>query len=655
MTGMSTSPRQLRFSKLIAAVVLLFVVAGCNPDLINKTTYDGTRYVTECDTFKQEIDALIAANQGATTLRVAEYDNSGLGYYSLEPGQFEQIGDTLYFRLIDDLFWAKYLHESKGIGVQVMLSYTAQDHLYDIESEPQGQVSTLLVNEDYWIANREPYFLYKMPVQGLVDGKQLTLQFAVAKYKKDGTVKKYMCETDTLPLGPVDPSCCTDRPWESAQPKSVVMTPQLDINAEEYKYQGFTGTLDLIFPMMSTKFDKKQLNNVILNFIQKYKDAGYDVKDISITSYASQGGTVQLNQDLSERRSAAVAEDLMAAFAADSMGGGADVPVNATGRGEDWDRFDLLVKTAAFSEEEREQLLAISGNSMSLDEKEAELRKLRFWNKLVEEVLIYCRHAYIQFNFEYAGDAAVDAYYDGEITIISPELYNVATSTQEIGPYEPGVDVNENLGILNRLISSTDSPSDNLYAMRSSYHMANGDVRSAIADIERAQQAAPSNQEYTMAALAYKADNAYNMSMVDRMRLLNEYNDYVAREPGNTMLQMNRAVMMDRVGYISGALAEYDKMNANSAVYYNNRGVARLKTNRLTEAQADFEQAVSVDPNLPHAYFNMALVHAWRGLPNETVAALDRAIELLPALKNEVRSNAAFANLRSTPAFAKYR
>lgn len=647
-------PRRMNWLGVVTLAIVW--IAGCtDPNIISKTKIDGKQVIKTCDDFKKEVSALIEANAANATFRAAENDNAEFNYWFLEPGQFEQKGDTLYFRLRNDLEYAKYL--TKGAAILVKAQYTSQDHLQDIEKDPSGQLGALTIDENYIKKNSKPFLVYKMPVQGRLNGKQITFQFtAVQLDTKTGKVKRVFCDTEAKPVGPLDGECCTDKAYDRVRPKSIVSMPAIDIKDENYRYRGITGTLDLIFPMSSTKFDRKQLTLVIKDYVTKYEAEGYKLKTIDMSGWASQGGKVDFNQKLSEARVQAVMADLKEAY---DKAGRTDITITGQGRGEDWERLELLVKTAVFTDDERGQVLAISGTGEDPDAKEAKLRKLKFWKKFVDEVLKYCRHTFITFTFDYKPDAMAYESYPTQIPIISSELYNVATQQRVISRYQPGADVMKSLDLLNNFIDVQNFKTGNLYAMRSTYHyMGKGDVFAAIQDMEKAQGADKANMQYGMATLALKTENAYFYNIGDRMKLLNSYNDYVARYPNDKMLAYNRAVMMDRVGYISGAMAEYGTLmasDARNAAALNNRGVAKLKTNRFTEAEADFKEALGVDANMAEAYYNLAIVYAYRGLTDKAVENLDRAIALKPAMKADVSQNAAFSVMRNTPKFNKYK
>jgi len=634
-------------------LLTLFLVQ-CTPEgVINKTKYEGQKVINTCDNFKREVQALSEANSGASILRRAEYDNSDFGPNFLEPGQFEIRGDTLYFRLIKDLEYEKYLH--KGVAIHVLAEYQALDHLSGLEKEPMGSLGTLIIDRAYYDANKNPYFLYKIPVGHKLDGKQIRLRFAVVQYDKKGKVKKVFCNSLEQPIGVIEPSCCTYEPWDPVRLKSVIDLPTLPISPVTYRIKDMTGTIDLIFPMNSIKFDRQKLNDVIFTYVSKYEEEGYQLKSIDMKGYASQGGTVEYNLDLSRRRCEAVYRDLkrhMAKLGKDTT----NFPITYEGRGEDWERFELLSKTEVFTPEERSKLLEIARSPIHPDEKEKQLRQLPFWNKLVDEVLVYCRHTFIKFNLSYNGPDLAFGSFPQLLPIIDPNLYAVTLQKKTIGPYQPGSNINENMSVINTLLSTKENA--NLYAMRSTYHFANGNLKAALADIEKAQKLDPNNSQFAMASIAYRTYLADEYALEERMNLLNQMNDLISRYPQNAQLYYQKVVLQDKIGFISGALAEYDQMitdNTKEAALFNNRGVALMKTNRLQEAEKEFEKAIQLDPNLAEPYFNLAALYAYKGLVRKSANAMQEAIKRNPKFKAEIWTNPVFETVRDMPAFSEFK
>lgn len=650
---MNTENPRLRYWKsLIAPAVLsLALFTSCTPEgVINKTKYQGQKVTNTCDQFQEEVQALISSNSNTAQLNVASYDNSDFDYYYLDPGQYEIKDGALNFRLAQDLEYEKYCQ--KRVAIHVMASYKSLDHLASMESPNAGDAGMLVIDQAYATSHKEPFFMYQMPLNSDRDlnGRQLSLRFSVVKYNKKGVVKKVLCNSVEVPLGPVTPPCCTYQPWDPAKVQSVIEMPEVKIMDENYRYRGFTGTLDLIFPMGSAEFDKKVLTGAITDHVNKYEAAGYKVTSINLEGWASLGGAEDKNVDLSKKRAQSVYKVLKTSLS-DST-----VQITWDGKGEDWSRLILLTKTSALKGDEQAQVLAIAQGKGTNDEKEASLRKLPFWQKLVDEVIVNTRHTFVTFKFDYTPDKMYVEYYPSQMPVVSEELMRVAQEKMTVSKYKNGEDPKKNMKTLDILIGNNKKA--NLYAMRSTYQFATNNFGKAIEDIDMALSLDRSNNQYALAALAYKTKYADNYTLDERMNMLNTYNDMVSKYPDNSGLFFNRAVMMDKVGYISGALAEYSELlegKEPGAGNLNNRGVAKLKTMRITEAENDFMAALGKDPKLAQAYFNLALIYAYRGLTNKTVENLDKAVMFDATLKDLIFSNPAFAVMKDTPKFDKYR
>ncbi|MCS7162551.1 MAG: tetratricopeptide repeat protein [Bacteroidia bacterium] len=634
-------------------VPLVLWVAACGrADLINKTRYGGKKYVNTCASFKKDVQATLDANNDPATLRVSEYDNSQFHPTFVEPGQFIQANDTLYFRLANDLEYGKYLQQNVAIIVRV--DYSVPPSLANMEKDPQGSVGELIITESYYKQNSQPFFVYKIPLGGKkLDGKQVSLYFSVVKLDKKGNIAKVYCDSRQKPFGPADPPCCTSQPWAKVRTGLRAMLPDLPIRDEQYRYEGFTGTLDLIFPIMSTRFDKKELADAILKYVAKYEQMGYMVQGIKVEGYASPDGRISLNQNLSQGRMEAVVKDLREQFVKKS---GRDIPMEGIGRGEDWERFGILVKTADFTEEERQQILQIAAQPKHEDEREKDLRKLPFWPKIREKVLPFCRHAMVSFSFSYQPDKMYIERYNAPLPLLAPELYNVATKTFIVSRFRPGMNASQNLNILNILIDTRGNRTPNLLAMRSTYYFALNDLKSAIRDIEAAAALAQNNPVYSIAALAYRTQGVQELSREEAMQMLERYNDLIARAPNDRSLYINRAIIMDYIGWLSGAIADNTKVISEEgrlAVAYNNRGVSLMKVFRLLEAEADFLQAISIDEKLAEAHFNLALLYAYKGYPDKAAQAFERAVALQPAFREELNTNPVFRIVKDNPRFAR--
>ena len=643
------------FPLIICAFVVVAVLSACKPEgLINKVKYNDVKYVNTCETFTTEINKLIQDNNMASRLQVSKYDNSDFTYFYLEPGQIEIKKDTLFIRLNKDLEYGKYL--DKGVAVHVNASYQASDKVKDLEKNQGGEIGTLVVNREYYVAHRKPFFMYTFPLNGKeLEGKQLMLSFAIAKYKKDGSLKNYFCETDAQPIGTALPACCTADTWAATDLQSVIGMPKIDVQDEAFRYKGFEGTIDVLFDESSAKlsYDSSYSALVIQAFVEKYKNLGYRIQDLDLTGWASPGGREKYNIKLSQQRADALRKSL------EILNGDIEgLDISAEGKGEDWERVKLLTRASSLAAEQKAEVIAIADDaSLTNDQKEAKLRKVSYWNTLVPEVLVKARHTFTVMDFDYNGKAKTLKRFDKRLPVASQELEGIAKKVFNVSGYSEGKNADMEMATINEVLTKTASP--NLYAMRATYHMANQDYEKAFEDLEKASMFRDANSsKYSQAIQGYKVLFADEYDMEKNKQLLVAYNDLADKNPGDRTLFFNRAILMDKIGYLSGALTEYENLlqgNTVTAANYTNRGVARLKTNMVSEAQADFLAAVAADQKQAEAYFNLAVVSAYQGLTQKTMEYLDKAVQLNPDYKDFIFDNPAFSVMSEDPKFEKYR
>lgn len=636
---------------LLLGVSIFFT--ACKPEgFINSVKHRGEKYTNTCESLTADVNKIIQNNNTPNQLDVSRYDNTEFSYYYLEPGQFDVWQDTLYFRLEEDLNYPTYL--DKGIAVHVNVMYKAMDRLQALEATPEGSLGTLVVDRAYYLKNRNPFFIYKFPLNEVnIAGKQLYMSFAVAKYNKKGELKDYYCQTDATPLGTATPACCTSVPWENTQLQSLVDFPKIAVKDEVYFYEGFTGTIDVAFTESSFEVDDSLFTtNLLQTYINKYKAYDYRVSRIDLKGFASPGGKESFNQTLSQKRADAVKEGLKV-LNGDIKG----LNITATGMGEDWERVKQLTQLSSLSAEEKDQVLAIANSDVDNDTKEARLRKVPFWETLVEEVLVKARHTFTLMEFTYNGDGVALEPYVKWLPLASRELQAVAGTRMEVKPFASATDPAKTLATINKVMTKKATP--NLYAMRASYHIADKAYDKAIADLEAAgSMRGEDGAQYTTTAQGYKVFFADTYNFDQRKALYESFSEQIKQNPGDRPLFFNRAILMDKIGLTGAALAEYEALlegNTPTAYNLNNRGVARLRANMLTEAQSDFEAATALQPGLAAPYFNLAVIAAYKGLTRKSVEYLDKAIEIDPAFKQNIFNNPVFSVVSEDTRYDKYR
>ena len=653
MNSLSVSARDASAPRLLILLLSVSIFfTACKPEgYINSVKHRGEKYTNTCEGFTADVNKILKSNQTPNKLDVSRFDNTEFSYYYLEPGQFEARQDTLYFRLEEDFNYPAYL--DKGVAVHVNATYKALDRLRDMESSPEGSLGTLVVDRAYYLKHRNPFFIYKFPLKGAdIAGKQLYFSFSVAKYNKRGELKDYFCQTDATPLGTAAPACCTSVPWENTRLQSIVDFPEIAVQNEVYYYEGFTGTIDVQFGESSFQVDDSLFTTFLLqSYINKYKSYDYRVSRIDLKGFASPGGKESYNQVLSQKRADAVKNGLQTL-----NGEIKDLEITATGMGEDWDRVRQLTQLSSLSAEAKDQVLAIANSSDDNDTKEARLRKVPFWETLVEEVLVKARHTFALMEFTYNGDGIALEPYVKWLPLASTELQAVAATRMEVKPYDSAADAPKTLETLNKVLTKKATP--NLYAIRATYHIADKAYDKAIADLETAGSMRGEDARYNKAAQGYKVFYADTYDFDQRKALLSALSEQAKQNPGDRPLFFNRAILMDKTGLTGAALNEYQALLEGytpTAQNLNNRGVARLRANMFTEAQNDFEAAVALRPDLAAPHFNLAVIAAYKGLTRKSVEHLEKAVAIDPAYKQQIFNNPVFSVVSEDSRYEKFR
>lgn len=86
------------------------------------------------------------------------------------------------------------------------------------------------------------------------------------------------------------------------------------------------------------------------------------------------------------------------------------------------------------------------------------------------------------------------------------------------------------------------------------------------------------------------------------------------------------------LGRFAAAEAALDKAiaNAPTAVLFKNRGQARRELKNYAGALADYREAIRLDPEWADPLYGMALTYRDQNMPDQQIAALDRATQLAP-------------------------
>ncbi|MEM9987725.1 MAG: hypothetical protein AAF804_21760, partial [Bacteroidota bacterium] len=329
----------------------------------------------------------------------------------------------------------------------------------------------------------------------------------------------------------------------------------------------------------------------------------------------------------------------------------------AKGYGEDWERVNLMITGSSFDAEQKAAIRAISEDTtQTVDEKEKALRRLPYFDQLREQILGPARHTLATMRFNYGGAVPTLEVYRDRLPLASKELQDVANQVFRVPPYHLASNPSQSYTTLEKVLTRTASPE--LYAIRATYKLNQGDVAGGLEDLEQATRfRGPAAENYQRSIQEFKVLLAEDYDAEEKRNLLFEYQGLIGANPSDATLKGNYAVLMEKVGLVGATDAVYEELlqGSSSASLPNNRGVARLKAFRLSEAEADFQAAIADDPDLAEPYFNLAAVYAYRGLPRKVVENLDLALAKDPALKAELLNNPVFAVVSEDSRFDKYR
>lgn len=167
-----------------------------------------------------------------------------------------------------------------------------------------------------------------------------------------------------------------------------------------------------------------------------------------------------------------------------------------------------------------------------------------------------------------------------------------------------------------------------------------GNVSDAIVHLEKALQLQPEHfwAGYYLGLCRLKTGRPDLATMA--------FTTCLSRQPDFAWLNLLRASAWAERGDFANAEADFRealKRPLDDAARYAllvNRGVLRIRQERLDEAGADFAQAIALKPELYQAYVNHAQVFVKQEKVDEAIALLDKAIAREPALATLYRTRA---------------
>ena len=112
--------------------------------------------------------------------------------------------------------------------------------------------------------------------------------------------------------------------------------------------------------------------------------------------------------------------------------------------------------------------------------------------------------------------------------------------------------------------------------------------------------------------------------VLDREAAMTLYHDAATINPKDETARVNYATLLGDFNRVAEALEEYDTVlqdNPNNTSALVGRGVILRKKSRFKESLACYLKAIEIDPDLPKAYFNAALIYDYYLTPRDAEKA----------------------------------
>jgi len=109
------------------------------------------------------------------------------------------------------------------------------------------------------------------------------------------------------------------------------------------------------------------------------------------------------------------------------------------------------------------------------------------------------------------------------------------------------------------------------------------------------------------------------------------WSDTVRKSPHKARPYINRGLGWDKSGNFTQAMADYNraiKIDPTYSIAYVNRGNIYDKQGNLAQAMANYNRSIEIDPTHAEAYYNRGLVYQKQGKSTQAILEYNRAIEL---------------------------
>jgi tetratricopeptide (TPR) repeat protein len=620
---------------LFLGLLILFISCS-TPNQISKVQKNGKIIVNDCISFREKLAGVVEANKSENLVVSNSPDFNNPFPYSLEGGQFEQLQDTVFFRLNGDLDYSEIL--VKGLVIEVLAKISTP-------SGTENELGIFDISDPDFKNNNNGMVIYKFPFKTSIVEKKILLFFRLLKTDSKGRIKKYFCESDKNPIGPVELFCCSSKKWETAKLLQKPVLSAVEYKSRSFQYGGFTAVTDVGFMVNAIKTTGKDPITSLKDTLSEILNKGYKLDKIKIKGYSSLEGKLKDNLELSEKRAAKVKNEVEAIF-------GKEIIIESEGMGEDWDKIIESMKNNNFSNEEISEVKSVVYSRLLLDDKEKKLKTLPCWKKIEKTVLKDCRHVDVHLKFNNTGIESFADDYPDPVPLNSQKLRDVANSKTIIGPYKVGDDIDKSISILRNLLFTKKEPS--LYALRSTYYQAKGNYVNMIADLKASTDMDPEDTFYKLNYLNKHVSLVNKLNQTEKLNLTIEYDNYYPKSGNNQIYLENYAILLTESGRTDQAIEIYGQLLENSPAssrLKNNYAIALAKSFRIEDAINLLESIVQNDSCPAEAYYNLGALYAYRGKHIQSIDLLQKSILCTPANKEFLNGNTLFRTIESRQDF----
>lgn len=185
----------------------------------------------------------------------------------------------------------------------------------------------------------------------------------------------------------------------------------------------------------------------------------------------------------------------------------------------------------------------------------------------------------------------------------------------------------------------TDVEKANIAFQRAQLDLQLQDNPAALEDFEQATQFEPQH----LPAHLSRCDLLLQLNGPDEAELA--YADVVKRFPGEPMVFNNRGMFFQSFGRTSEAQADFNRaieLNPEFTFAYTNRAFSRLQAGRFSDALADLNKSIEIDPNQPSAYSLRGTAFLQTGDARAALTDYETALKLHPE-SPQLRADVGFA------------